>query len=83
MGLREHVLDLLAGIDIPLGHIVSQHILTPGILQRLMLTGGLHDGEGLSRIHAHMHQIDHDIISTTDGILQGGDALQNQILCIV
>ena len=83
MGLREHVLDLLAGIDVPLRNTVIEHVLAPLVLQALVLSGELHDGEGLTRVHALMHEVDHDIISTADRLLQGGCAVLDEVLRVV
>ena len=83
MSLREHVLYFFAGVNVPLRHIVIQHVLTPFVLKRLMLTGGLHDAEGFSRIHALMHKVNHDIVSTADRLLQSGYAILDEILGII
>ena len=83
MGLREHVLDLLAGIDVPLRDTVIEHVLTPLVLEALVLSGELHDGEGLTRVHALMHEVDHDIISTADRLLQRGRAVLDEVLGVV
>ena len=48
-----------------------------------MLSSELHDGEGLTRVHALMHEVDHDIISTADRLLQGGRAVLDEVLCVV
>ena len=49
VGLREHVLDLLAGIDVPLRHIVSEHLCLFLFRQALALTDMFHDGKGIQR----------------------------------
>ena len=88
MGLREHILDLLAGFDIPLGYVMRQHIRFPLFphgtfsFRHHTLTYCLHNLEGLLRLHAHLDQIQHDIITGTDCRGNGRHAAHDQILCI-
>ena len=88
MGLREHVLDLLTGFNIPLGYIVGQHVFFPlfphgaSALRHHAFTHGLHDLEGLLRFHTHLDQIQHDIVTGTDGGGNRCHAAHDQILCI-
>ena len=82
MGLREHVFDLFAGPDIPVRHAVGCHLLLPLRLQALALSHPLHDGEGQSLLQAPADQVDHDVISGTDGSLNGCLSLLDQSLGI-
>ena len=80
MGLGEHILYLLAGVDVPVGHVLLLHGGDPVILQALALPDALHDGEGQAGLHPHLDQVDHDIVTGTDGRGNGGRAAHDQIL---
>ena len=88
MRLREHVLDLLAGPDIPVRYIVVKHVLLP--LRPLITLSFrndtfshiLHDLKGLLRFQSHTDQIRHDIISCADCGGNGGLLLLDQSLRI-
>ena len=73
---REHVLDLLAGFDVPVRNVVLLHhllVLVPGcpfLLGDLAFTDVLHDIEGSLGRHAVFDQADHDIVTAADDRLQ-------------
>ena len=72
MGLGEHVLDPLAGPDVPVGNIMLLHLLLPFLpacalfLCDLSLSDILHDLECMRALDSHLYKIGHDIISCTD-----------------
>ena len=82
MGLRKHVLDLLTGPDVPVRHIVGFHLLFPLRFQSLTFTDALHDGEGKLTLQSLIDQVDHDIITGTDGRGNGRFSFLYQCLCI-
>ena len=82
MGLGEHILDLLAGPDIPVRHILFLHGRFKFRLQSLSLTNALHNGKGQGTVHALIDQIDHNIITTADTVGNVSRSLQNQRLRI-
>ena len=67
MGLREHVFDLFAGPDIPVGNVMFLHLRLPLRFQTLTFSHALHDRKGLLTLQALLDQITHDIVSRTDG----------------
>ena len=77
VGLREHVFDLLAGINVPVRDLDLAHGLLVLGLQAFALSYALHDLEGVEGLHASPLQIEHDVISGADDIaereLQVGD----------
>ena len=85
---REHILDLFAGLDVPIRHIVICHVLFPlfpvGALSlcNRPLSNCLHDLEGLCRLYAHRDQIEHNIVSGTDRGRNGRHPAHDQILGI-
>ena len=90
MRLREHVLDLLTGFQIPLRHIMREHILFPRLPQLRVdlflcnrsLTHSLHNLKGLFRFHALIDQIGHNIVSGTYTGGNRSDSIPDQILRI-
>ena len=82
MGFREHVLDLVAGSDIPVGNPMPAHLFFPFRRQSLTLSYLLHDGKGQFRVHPLSDQVDHDVISGTDGSGDRTDLVHDQILGI-
>ena len=69
----EHVLDLEAGINIPLRDIGGPHGLLHLRGQTLALSDRLHGLEGQGLVHALGDQIGHDIVAGADG--SGKDSL--------
>ena len=88
MGLGEHVLDLFTGPDIPVRHIVGDHVCLPlrpvvtFALGHGTLSDSLHDLEGFLGIQPLADQVDHDIVTGTDGRGNGGFSFQDQRLGI-
>ena len=82
MRLREHVLDLLTGPDIPVRNPVLRHLLFPLRLQSLALTDRLHDRKRKTFLKSLLDQIDHDIITRTDRSLNRCLALLDERLGI-
>ena len=82
MGFGEHIFDLLAGPDIPVRHPVGLHLRHPLGFQSLALSYTLHDGEGQSLVQPLGNQIDHNVVTGTDGCLNGCLSLLNQGLGI-
>ena len=81
MGLGEHVLDLLAGPDIPVRNAVVYHVFLP-VRPVLLFAAGyltfsnsLHDLEGFRLIKSLLDKVDHDIVTTTDTGIDGCLAL--------
>ena len=69
MSLREHVFNLLTGVDVPVRHIVLLHLFLPFRpfldLARgdLAFSDTLHDREGKRRVQSLRDQIAHDIVT--------------------
>ena len=83
VGLREHVLNQGTGLDIPVLHSRRLHGLDPFRFQTLALSHALHDGKGKARLHAHLNQVEHDIVTGTDGSGNCRLALFNEALGII
>ena len=66
MGFREHVADLLTGIDVPFRHVFFPHRLFPLRFQPLSFPYTFHDRKRKRTLHPLIDQIDHNIISGTD-----------------
>ena len=86
VGLGEHILDLAAGFDIPVGHIMLTHgLLPPGLeaaLGDLTLTHGLHDVEGHLRFQPLAQQIQHDTVTAADDLCDRAGARTDQLVRI-
>ena len=64
MGAREHVFNLVAGIDVPVGNIVLLHRRNLLIVEVfLSLTDDFHDFERGFILNALQNQIVHDVVS--------------------
>ena len=89
MGLREHVLDLLTGPDIPVRHAMLRHILLK--LRPLLtlpfchgsLTHTLHDGKGFLTVKPLVDKICHNIVTGTDSRGNGSLSAPDQLLCVI
>ena len=71
MGLREHVLDLHAGVLVPVGHAVLLHggkMLLGEQLLRVALPDDFHDLERHFGFQALVHQIGHDAVPCPDNV---------------
>ena len=88
MRLREHVLDLLARPHVPVRHSVGCHLSLPILpfvtfaLGYYSFTDFLHDIEGKSGIKSHMYQINHNIVTTTNGCRYSTLARLDEFLCV-
>ena len=86
VGLREHVLYGIAGPYIPVRDSMSLHFLTVhlmvGILREFSLSYQLHYLKAHTRIHPHAYEIDHDVVTGTDGRIYGTGALAYKLLGI-
>ena len=83
MGSWEHILNLDAGIDIPLRHTVVFHDLQLLVLQRPVLTNVLHYLEGGLVFDALENQIVHNVITGGNNLTHGGNSAPYIILCVV
>ena len=72
VALGEHVLNLLAAVNEPRGHVMLDHGLFHFRLQALALTHGLHRGEGQLRLHALVDQVIHNIVTAAHAFVQLG-----------
>ena len=82
MGLREHILDQLAGPDIPVRNIMIFHSLDPFVTETFSFTDTLHDGKCQTAFHPFSNKVDHNIISRTDRGGNGRRSVLNQYLGI-
>ena len=82
MGLREHVLDQLAGPDIPVRNIMVFHGLDPFVTETFSFTDTLHDGKCQAAFHPFSNKVDHNIISRTDRSGNGRRSVLDQYLGI-
>ena len=82
VGLREHVLNLLTGPDIPIGHTVLYHSGLPIRLKSLTLSYRLHDIEGELTLKTVGDKIKHDTVTRTHNLGNGAGACLNKLLCI-
>ena len=80
VALGEHVLDLLAAVDEPGGHVMVQHGLLHLGLEALALADRLHGGEGQLRLHALVNEVVHDVVTAADAFVQLGGAGADDIL---
>ena len=77
--LGEHILDLFARVDVPVGHVLLAHRALHLLGQALALTHGLHGLERQLGLHALQNQVVHDIVAAADAAGQR-DALVHQLL---
>ena len=70
MRLREHVLDLLARINVPVRHIMGPHIGFLFLRQAFALTDMFHDVEGIDRLQLLFQKVGHDIVTARDRFRQ-------------
>ena len=84
VGLGEHILDLAAGFNIPVGHIVLAHgLLPPGLeaaLGDLALTHGLHDVERHLRLQSLAQQVQHDAVTAADDLRNRAGTRADQLV---
>ena len=80
VGAREHVLDLAAGIDVPVRHVVLYHELLLLLRHAFALTDLLHDGERVTVFETLLAKVVHYVVTGGDGLAHCGDAVYNQIL---
>lgn len=74
MAAREHVLDLVAAVDGPLGHVMLAHGLLPFGLETAALAHALHDVEAHFLLHALGNQEVHDVVAGAEALGQLGRA---------
>ena len=82
MGLGEKIFDLFAGTDIPVRNTGCYHLLFCSGRQTLALTDRFHDLECALIRHATGNQINHDIVTGADCLVNSGCLGIDQILCI-
>ena len=89
MCLREHVLDLLAGADIPVRHIILLHhglpffpLLRYITFGNLTLTDVLHDVECILIRKAPIDKCRHDRVTASDNGVKVADTVVNEVLCV-
>ena len=82
MSFREHVLDQLTGPDIPVRYVVFFHGHDPLITETFSLTDTLHDRKCQTTLYPFTDEVDHDVISGTDGRGNGCFSLLDQHLGI-
>ena len=83
--LREQILDLPAGFDPPLRHAELLHLFHDAVRPRLALvnsalTHGLHEFERALRLHAHVDEIEHDVVSAADAFVGRRDAVDDDVV---
>ena len=78
MCLREHVLNFQAGADVPFGNVCLVHLFLPLIRNAASLTHVFHDFEGQIAFNAHVNQIHHDIVTTSDNFRHRHRLVLNQ-----
>ena len=80
---REHVLNLIAGLDVPIRHVVLLHcgdVLLREELFRVALTGDFHNLKRHFRLKAFQEQVGHDAVSRTDDGGDGAGAVFDEVL---
>ena len=77
--LGEHVLDLFARVDVPVGDVLLAHRSLHFFSQALALTHALHGLERQLGLHALQNQVVHDIVTAADTAGQR-DALMHKLL---
>ena len=80
MAAREHVLDLVAAVDGPLGHVVLAHGLLPFGFEPAALAHAFHDVEAHLLLHALGDQEVHDVVAGTEALSQLGRAGIDDVL---
>ncbi|MNW52291.1 hypothetical protein D3C74_298070 [compost metagenome] len=81
MGLREHVLNLQARVDVPLRHFAFLHFLDPFRCQPFPLTNALRNFKGQSCIHPRfIDQEQHNIVPTTNYGFDVAGSVLDQLL---
>ena len=80
---REHILDFLAGRDVPVRHIGGAHLCLILRSQSLALTHHLHDFESMTLLHTVADQCQHDGVTRPDDVGNGTGSVLYQILRVV
>ena len=85
MRLREQVLDLPAGFDPPLRHAELLHLFHDAVRPRFALvdgalTHGLHEFERALRLHAHVDEIEHDVVPAADAFVGRRDTVDDDVV---
>ena len=83
MRLGEHVLDLHAGVDVPLRHVVLTHgfeMLLGEQLGGVALTDDLHDLERHTLVEPLVHEVGHDRVTGSDYVRNGAGAVVDELL---
>ena len=82
--LRKKVGYLAARLNVPLGNAECVHLLL-GIAGELAasldlaLTHGLHGLKRQRRLHALLDEVEHDIVTAADGLVNGGDVVDDEV----
>ena len=66
MGAGEHIFDLQAGIDIPLGHICGLHGILHLRCKSFAFSNRLHGLKRKGLVHSLGNQVGHDVVTGTD-----------------
>ena len=84
VGLGEHILDLAAGLDVPVRHLVLPHGFLPAGLEaalgHLALTDRLHDIKGHLGLQPLAQQVEHDAVTAADDLRDGAGAAADQLV---
>ena len=80
VGLGEQILDLLAGANVPIRHAGGHHFLLRTGRQTPALTDGLHDLEGPLVRHTAGDEVEHNIVTGTDGLVHRGGLGVDEVL---
>ena len=84
MGLGEHILDLAAGLDVPVRHLVLPHGFLPAGLEaalgHLAFTDRLHDIKGHLGLQPLAQQVEHDAVTAADNLRDGAGAAADQLI---
>ena len=84
MGAREHVFNLIAGIDVPVGNIVLLHRRNLLLVEVfLSLTDNFHDFERSLVLNALQNQIVHDVVSGRNNFTHRRRPRADVILCVI
>ena len=82
---REKVGNLAAGFYVPIRYAEIAHLLF-GVARKfagflyLALTHRLHRLESESGLHALLDKVDHDVVAATDGLVDRGDAVYDEVV---
>ncbi len=83
MSPGKHIFDFLAGIDVPVRHLMLSHQILLFLGQAFSLSDLFHDGKGIPVGQSLEPQVIHDVVPGGNGIVHGSRAADNQVLGVV